>query len=609
MMDSVNGKKSYKNEKIWKANALVEAQYRLGLNEQRFLLICISKIKPTDKDFMPYIIELDEFKTRLRLENSNSVHSVIKGISKSILEVPIVIKRLDSSVLQCNWFSSCEYIKGAALVCYDPKLKPYLLEVQKNFTAYTLDAILLLPSAYAIRGYEIFKQYEKIGVRTEDIPDLRKILGIEPGKYKQYGHFKKRVLDYILGLIKKYMDIKVTYKEIKKGRKVVAIKFFISKNEKNIKKKQKKEAAVNQTSEAIEQADQTEKSDYEKIYALIPSPDNRYKTLPLVINPYLKKKGVPYTKAAVEYVVAQKPSKFMGYLKSALKENYAGFGKVKPDPKIAEAKAKYKECQVAKTHGTCPSEWHNNNVKTKACYYCHRFKKQRLAQEQLEIQTASKPKETVEAKPAPEIKPELQKVAAQIPPIEPQQPVREQSLSEVEIMKQQMQQMQQQMKEMQQAQTQKEQALQQKIQQLEAGKSAPQPIEEVKIEDIEIDLDQVDTHQPSPGTPLENRLLAKWWIIRDNIEKQLGFTLYASNIYPLVLDYSKSDESKLTLIAPSDKFIEKIIKKGYSATIQNIAKNIEIVLEAAPTKKTITRQLQNAGSSPPFAIAQERPSW
>ncbi|MCP3966510.1 MAG: hypothetical protein GY718_09175, partial [Lentisphaerae bacterium] len=73
--------------------------------------------------------------------------------------------------------------------------------------------------------------------------------------------------------------------------------------------------------------------------------------------------------------------------------------------------------------------------------------------------------------------------------------------------------------------------------------------------------------------------------IRDNIEKQLGFTLYASNIYPLVLDYSKSDESKLTLIAPSKKFIEKNIKKGYFTKIQEAAKNVEINIEVAPPRQ------------------------
>ncbi len=570
--------KELEDNLVWQDNKLIEAFYSLGLNEQKFVLAIISKICPTHGDFHPYKMTAPEFQKLLKLKQISTAYRDMKKISKSVLKQPITIDESDGP-LQCNFFSSCKYYekKGYADVTYDPKLKPYLIQVKKNFTAYSLGYILELTSVYSIRLYQLLKQFQKAGVRSVPLKLLRKLIGLKPGKYKRYNHFKQKILEFALHEINLHTDIKFTYEEIKEINKVVEIIFTISKNEKNIKKRQKKEAAnttaKNQASETTEQADQTEKTDYEKIYALIPVPDNRYKTLPKVINPHLKTQGYQYVKENVMYVVNQSPSRFMGYLKQALKENYTKFGKAKPDPKIAEAKAKYKECQVAKTHATCPAIWSDNNLKTKPCYYCYRFKDHRLAQEELEMQAASKPNETIKAKPTPEVKPEPQKVAAQAPPVEPQP----QELSEVEQVKLQMQEMQKQMMEQ-----------MQEIQQLKAEKSAPapEPIGATKVEDVKVGPDDFNDRQPPPSTLADNRLIAKWWIIREAVKEKIGAGPHDINLYPLILDYNRSDENKLTLLAPHGFSKNSVMKKGYLTMIQEAAGNIEIMLEVAPPKKS-----------------------
>ncbi|MCP3978485.1 MAG: hypothetical protein GY716_04005, partial [bacterium] len=178
-------------------------------------------------------------------------------------------------------------------------------------------------------------------------------------------------------------------------------------------------------------------------------------------------------------------------------------------------------------------------------------------------------------------------VAAQAPPVEPQP----QPLSEVEQIKLQMQkqmeqqmqmqrQMMEQMQQMQQAQIQERQAFQQEIQQLKAEKSTPVEATKIEIEDIEIDLDQVSIHQAKPLTPEENRLLAKWWIIREAVKENIGNVAYELNVFPLVLDYERSDANKLTLLASSPRFRDKVIGK-FLDKIQAAAGIVEIAIEAA----------------------------
>ncbi len=576
-------KKDLKKQKVWKSNALIGARYDLTLIELKFITISIAKLDPKLKNFEDYIVTVLEYADALGLEHLDTAYRDLKRISRSVLKKPFPIKEGDKEH-QYNWFARITYVhnKGHVRLCHHPDITKLLLELKNKFTVYEIGYILQLPSVYAICCYEMLKQYEKIGNRTETIENLKWILGIDSNKYKLYGHFKKKVLDYIMHLLDKYTDIKFTYKEIKKGRKVVAIKFFISKNEKNIKKRQKKEAAnttaENQASETTEQEDQTEKTDYQRIYALIPVPDNKYKTLPKVINPHLKKQGYQYVKENVVYVVNQSTSKFMGYLKQALKENYAGYGKAKPNPKIAEAKKEAKEC--FKNPGNCSNGVWSSYAETAPCYWCKRHEKSRIE--------ASNAIQTVKAKPAPEIKPEPQKVAAQAPLVEPQP----QELSEVEQIKLQMQeiqkQMMEQMQEMQQAQIQEKQALQQEIQQLKAEKSAPapEPIGATKVEDVKVGPDDFNDRQPPPSTLADNRLIAKWWIIREAVKEKIGAGPHDINLYPLILDYNRSDENKLTLLAPHGFSKNSIMKKGYLTMIQEAAGNIEIMLEVAPPKKS-----------------------
>lgn len=65
--------------------------------------------------------------------------------------------------------------------------------IKKEFTSYKLENVVKLKSSYAIRIYELLKQYEKLQERTFLLDDLRKMLGAED-IYPAYGNFKQRVL-------------------------------------------------------------------------------------------------------------------------------------------------------------------------------------------------------------------------------------------------------------------------------------------------------------------------------------------------------------------------------------------------------------------------------
>jgi len=217
---------------IVKSNKLIEAKYKLTLNEQRLILLMVSMIKPEDEEFKSIRIRVQDLKEILELQRKD-LYKEIPKITRKLMSRILEIKDIEKNkLLQIGWLSSAEYLFGEGVVelSFDPKLKPYLLKLKKAFTIYNLQSVLKLRSSYAIRLYELLKQYETIGTRKFEVNELKEILGIGKTEYKLYGDFKRRVILPAQKELKNKTDIYFDFKEVKRGRKVVELIFYIYKN-------------------------------------------------------------------------------------------------------------------------------------------------------------------------------------------------------------------------------------------------------------------------------------------------------------------------------------------------------------------------------------------
>lgn len=109
---------------------------------------------------------------------------------------------------------------------FDPLLKPFLLELSNKFTSYRLANVVKLKSTYAIRIYELLKQYEDLKERTISLENLRYYLDAMD-VYPNYANFKQRVLKPSQKELNQKTDISFEFEEIKLGRKVQKIRFII----------------------------------------------------------------------------------------------------------------------------------------------------------------------------------------------------------------------------------------------------------------------------------------------------------------------------------------------------------------------------------------------
>ena len=215
------------NKLVTKSNMLIEASYKLGVVEQKIILCLASNIQPTDSDFKTYTLPIKEFTKLLGLKGTpkyTELRQTTKELMQKVFEV-----RINRKVIQVAWLSYVAYneTEGTIDIRFDPFLRPYLLELKREFTSYRLENVVKLKSSYAIRIYELLKQYEKIQERTVPLTTLRKMLGAED-IYPAYGNFKQRVLIPAQKELKKKTDISFQIEEIKTGRRVSKIKFVIS---------------------------------------------------------------------------------------------------------------------------------------------------------------------------------------------------------------------------------------------------------------------------------------------------------------------------------------------------------------------------------------------
>ncbi|MEK5445130.1 MULTISPECIES: replication initiation protein [Bacillaceae] len=214
------------NNLVTKSNMLIEANYKLGVVEQKIILCLASNIQPTDSDFKTYTLSIKEFNKLLGLKG-NPKYTELRQITKELMQKVFEV-RIDKKVIQVAWLSFVAYneTEGTIDIRFDPFLRPYLLHLKKEFTSYKLENVVKLKSTYAIRLYELLKQYEKIRERTLPLLELRKMVGAVD-IYPAYGNFKQRVLIPAQKELNKKTDISFEIEEIKIGRRVEKIKFVI----------------------------------------------------------------------------------------------------------------------------------------------------------------------------------------------------------------------------------------------------------------------------------------------------------------------------------------------------------------------------------------------
>src|SRR5690625_583249 len=123
----------YDNYLVTQSNDLIEAKHpqKLTPTEHKMVLTFVSMIQPEDEDFKVYSMSVSDFHRLLNLKGREN-YTQIKRLTKQLLTKTVEIEKENGGFLVSHWASHIEYIGGEGRIefSFDPKLKPYLLQLK-----------------------------------------------------------------------------------------------------------------------------------------------------------------------------------------------------------------------------------------------------------------------------------------------------------------------------------------------------------------------------------------------------------------------------------------------------------------------------------------------
>lgn len=227
------------NKKLVIDNQLVKGRYQLTREEQNFIYLAISQVKPEDTKFTEYMVHITELESA---ELTRKNYQRYREFARRLRSREIIIED-DKRILVAGWFADIEYIKDTGYIkaTISEKLKPYLLELKQEFTQAKLPTLLQFNSKYSSRLYLLLKsdfdrqkKYKSNLYVNYEVEDLNKRFELPKSYFIRYSAFKEKFLEKAIDEISTKTDLQVSFKELKTGRKITTIQFCISAVEKPI---------------------------------------------------------------------------------------------------------------------------------------------------------------------------------------------------------------------------------------------------------------------------------------------------------------------------------------------------------------------------------------
>lgn len=218
---------------IYKSNALVEAQYRLSVAEQRIMLACISQVRRDQPitDEVLYSVSAAEI-ADLSGTSSKAAYDELAKAALRLKRREVWLKERPNGdgsheiTLITGWVQSIRYRKheGRVELRFTRDMLPYLTQLTEQFTRYALDDVARMTSAHAIRLYELLAQWRGAGERVVELDWLREALQLE-GQYPAFKDLRRRVIEPAVEQINQQSPLWLKWTQRKTGRKITHLYF------------------------------------------------------------------------------------------------------------------------------------------------------------------------------------------------------------------------------------------------------------------------------------------------------------------------------------------------------------------------------------------------
>lgn len=213
-------------------NAITTARYEMTACEMDIVFYLLSLLRKEDRVGTFYKVRVKDL---IELTGRDWNYKQFLQATSALRTRQYVFED-DSRLLQVGLLASAEYLKGQGLIELEisEKMRPYLIDLKRNFTSFRLQAAFSLTSKYAKRIYQIVSQWkDKPETRVFTLHDLKVMLmlkdpkGVASEQYTKVSMFQKFVLDVAREQINQHTDLHIDYKLLKKGRSFESIRFSV----------------------------------------------------------------------------------------------------------------------------------------------------------------------------------------------------------------------------------------------------------------------------------------------------------------------------------------------------------------------------------------------
>lgn len=223
------------NNLVVKSNALVQASYKLTLNEQRLVLLGVSMLDSRRPGIRPGFNQYEGIKITAQ-DYAEAFHIPIRHAYDELREATLnlfersVIQVEGKKTIKDRWVSRVAYHDGEgwAELSFSHHLLPHLTSLGRDFTKYRLGQVANLRSTYAVRLFEWCIQFVDTGWLQVTLDELRQRLNVEYGKFYD---LKRFVIQPAVSELKAKSNLEIDWEPVKKGRAVVAVRFVFKEQE------------------------------------------------------------------------------------------------------------------------------------------------------------------------------------------------------------------------------------------------------------------------------------------------------------------------------------------------------------------------------------------
>jgi plasmid replication initiation protein len=245
---------------ILQHNAVSRGAHGLSATAKKLTAMAMSLLPP-DLSSLTAAFTFPEFCKALGMPIGGESYEIFKKAVDECMESVITVEtepdeKGKKEWKKYTWFTVSTFSEktGQATMKFSSELAGFLVALKWMYSKIDLKDLGDLQSRYAIRLFEIAMSYMSLKGKggnngsgwyfERPLPELRQIMGVPDGAYKETHLFKQKVIDAPIKEINKAgIGLEITPETIKQGRQIVGIRFDCKQSRKTAKGRGKKKAA------------------------------------------------------------------------------------------------------------------------------------------------------------------------------------------------------------------------------------------------------------------------------------------------------------------------------------------------------------------------------